>query len=156
MKVSDHMSAKQVFLDAPIRDKEAVLDFVADAFARCGVAPDKESVHACMKEREHVMSTGIGGGVGIPHAACADVTRPAIVLVRPVTPLDFNALDTRLVDVIIAMVVPRNQTSIHLRLLAGISRLIKTKDFLQAVRSASSPEALYSRIRKIEDSMAFH
>ena len=156
MKVTDYMSSKQVFLDAPIQDKETILDFVADAFAQCGVAPDKQSVHTCMKEREHVMSTGIGGGVGIPHAACADVSRPAVVLVRPATPVDFQALDTQPVDVIIAMVVPQNQISVHLRLLAGISRLVKTEGFLDSVRKASSAQALFTRIKEIEGSMAFH
>ncbi|ACL01845.1 Putative PTS IIA-like nitrogen-regulatory protein [Desulfatibacillum aliphaticivorans] len=156
MKVTDYMSPEQVYLDAPIRDKEEILGFVSQAFAQCGAAPDKGTVYDCMKEREDVMSTGIGGGVGIPHAACAGVTRPAVVIARPAQPVDFQALDAQPVDVIIAMVVPNAQVSLHLRLLAAISRLVKSTNFLDDVRSASSSGDLFSLIKEIENSMAFH
>ncbi len=156
MRVSDHMSADHVFLNAPVRDKEEVLSFVAGFFAKNGIASDEKLVYACMVDREGVMTTGIGAGIGIPHAACEAVIKPSVVVLRPETPVEFDALDSLPVDVVIAMVVPLRQKSIHLRLLAGIARLIKKQDFVQAVRQASSPDDLFATMQAIEDSMAFH
>ena len=59
-------------------------------------------------------------------------------------------------DLIISMVIPSQQTGLHLRLLASISRLCKNRDFLKTVRKADDSVKLWEAIRKLEDQMAFH
>lgn len=156
MKVCDHMSAEHIFLRELLKDKDAVLRFAARKFAQTGVTQNWAEAHDLMAARENLMSTGIGKGIGIPHAECPSVAKAAVVLVCPQQAVDFKALDNKPVDIIIAMVIPPKSRNLHLRLLARISRLCKNSQFIHAVRSAKNAEELFARIQDIESKMAFH
>lgn len=150
------MAKELIFLDAALKNKDEALNFVADAFSQTGAAADKASIYGCMADREKIMSTGIGRGIGIPHAECVHACKPAVAIVRPEKPLDFEALDGLPVDIILAVIVPPKKATLHLRLLAGISRLCKHTLFLEAARSAQTSGELLKQIRAIEETMAFH
>jgi mannitol/fructose-specific phosphotransferase system IIA component (Ntr-type) len=77
-------------------------------------------------------------------------------LIHLVEPIDFEALDNLPVDIILALIVPENEMTLHLQLLAGVSRLCKTSEFLEAVREATSSEDLWYLIKKLEERMPFH
>ncbi len=156
MKIYKHLKTEHILLDVSRADKDAVIRFVAETFARIHVVKDAQQLFDNMQARENTMSTGIGRGVGIPHAASLETTAPALVLVRLQKPIDFKALDHHPVDIILALVVPENQTSLHLQLLAGISRLCENAEFLNLVRNADSSEDLRNGIKLLEQKMAFH
>lgn len=156
MKIHQLLTADRISLDRPLEDKESVLRFAAGAFADSGVVRDAGALLDGMKSREDIMSTGIGGGVGIPHTTSPDAGGAAVLLIRLADPIDFDALDRSPVDIIIAIVVPTNQTVLHLQILAGISRLCKNAAFLRAVRAVQSPEELLEKLRAIEEKMIFH
>ncbi|MFH2097906.1 MAG: PTS sugar transporter subunit IIA, partial [Pseudomonadota bacterium] len=109
-----------------------------------------------MLKREEVMSTGVGDGIGIPHAAASGVNRAALCLCRLARPMDFSSLDGKPVDVVLAMIVPDGERMLHLQILAGIARLCRNPAFLQAVRTENDPGELLSLICRLEDEMAFH
>ncbi len=156
MKVYPYLAEKHIFLNVHRTDKEAVLRFVAEIFARDQVVDHPQGLFEHLQKREKTMSTGIGKGIGIPHAASEEVTNPAVLLVRLADPIDFDALDDLPVDIVMALVVPTNQTALHLRILAGISRLCEKNAFLTMVRNAVDPKTLLNEIRLLEQEIAFH
>ena len=156
MKIYKHLQSEHIFLDAVLKDKDEVFRFVADTFAWDGVVTHARLLYEKMIEREKTMSTGIGNGIGIPHAASPEANDPAVLLIRPAEPIDFEALDGLSVDIILALVVPENQTSLHLQILAGISRLCKKTEFLDLVRQAANSKEILEGIRRIEEEIAFH
>ncbi|MDY6879233.1 MAG: PTS sugar transporter subunit IIA [Desulfatiglans sp.] len=156
MKIYKRLRADHIFLDAVLRNKNDVFCFVAETFARDGVVGHARMLYASMIAREKAMSTGIGSGIGIPHAASAEARAPAMLLIRLAEPIDFEALDGLPVDIILALVVPENQTSLHLQILAGISRLCEKTEFLDLVRNETDGKALLEGIRRIEEGIAFH
>ena len=156
MKIYRRLESEHIFLDVVLEDKDEVFRFVADTFVRNGVVIHAQLLYEKMIEREGTMSTGIGSGIGIPHAASPEATNPAVLLIRPAHPIDFDSLDGLPVDIILALVVPENRTDLHLQILAGISRLCKKTEFLNLVRNASNPKALLEGIRRIEEGIAFH
>ena len=102
------------------------------------------------------MSTGIGNGIGIPHATTAEAKEAALLLIVLAEPINFEALDNRPVDTILALVLPENQTTLHLRMLAAISRLCQKPGFLKFVRGATDSKTLLEEIKRLEEEIAFH
>lgn len=149
------MRADGIFLDVGLSDKDAVLRFAADAFARRGVIDNPKLLYDGMTVRENVLSTGIGGGIGIPHTTSGEAKEGAILLMRLARPIDFDAMDALPVDVVLVLVVPNDETTLHLQILAGISRLCRSEDFLKAVRTTSNSQALLDKIKELEEKMAF-
>lgn len=156
MKVYKNLRKEHVLLDVSLRSKDDVFLFVAETFARDGVVENSHMLYESMKQREATMSTGIGNGIGIPHATSWEAETPAVMLVRLADPIDFEALDALPVSVILALVIPENQTSLHLQLLAGISRLCKKTKFLDLVRAADNSRDLWEGVKRLEQEMAFH
>ncbi|MBN2688972.1 MAG: PTS sugar transporter subunit IIA [Deltaproteobacteria bacterium] len=156
MKISTYLRTEHIFLRTPLPDKDAVLRFVADTCAEIGLVSDADTLYDGMRKREETMSTGIGGGIGFPHTTSREARDACVILIRLAEPVDFEALDTLPVDLIIALVIPENQTALHLGILAGASRLCLKPEFLKAVRKAENPEKLFNTIVSIEDKMPFH
>ena len=117
MKIYKRLRVEHIFLNAALNDKDEVFHFVADTFTRSGVVDNAALLYESMVERERTMSTGIGNRIGIPHAASSEATHPAVILIRLADPIDFEALDGLPVDIILALVVPENQTSLHIQIL---------------------------------------
>jgi len=129
---------------------------VADIFARDGVVTHSRLLYDSLIEREETMSTGIGKGIAIPHAVSGEARDPAVLMIRLADSIDFEALDRLPVDIILALVVPENQTHLHLQILAGISRLCKRAEFLDFVRKTHNAKDLWQGIKRIEEEIAFH
>ncbi len=156
MKICRYLRTEYIFLNAIFPDKEAVLRFVADTCAKNGIVEDADTLYEGMQKREQTMSTGIGGGIGFPHTPSREAQDAFIILIHLAEPIDFEALDTLPVDIVMALVIPENQKDLHLRILAGTSRLCKKPEFLEAVRKAENPEKLCEAITSLEEKMPFH
>ena len=156
MKIWKYLRAEHIFLNTLLPDKKTSLRFIADVCVRSGIVKDDLQLYEGLQKREQTMSTGVGDGLGFPHTASWEANDATIILIRLVEPIDFEALDDLPVDIILALIVPENKTSLHLQLLAGVSRLCKHPEFLEAVRKATSSEDLWYLIKKLEESMPFH
>lgn len=156
MKICTYLCNEHIFLHTTLPDKEAVLRFVADTCARNGIVKDADTLYDGMQKREQTMSTGIGGGIGFPHTTSREAQEAFVILIHLTEPIDFEALDKLPVDIIMALVIPENQTGLHLRILAGASRLCRKPEFLEAVRKAKNPEKLCEAITSLEENMPFH
>jgi PTS system nitrogen regulatory IIA component len=156
MKIYKRLSAEHIFLNVPLKDKDEVIHFVADTFARDGLVTHARLLYDSLIERENTMSTGIGNGIGIPHAVSREARDPSVLLIRLAHSIDFDALDKLPVDIILALVVPENQIHLHLQILAGISRLCKRDEFLDFVRQTRNADDLWQGIKRIEEEIAFH
>jgi fructose PTS system EIIBC or EIIC component len=119
-----------VDLDAPVQDKRELIRRMVDQLTQAGVVADAEGVTNALLDRERVMSTGIGGGVAIPHAQSASVQGLAVSLARPQKGIDFESLDEKPVQLVFMIVGPEERGG-FIRILARISRLLYAGD-LQA------------------------
>jgi PTS system nitrogen regulatory IIA component len=150
MKISSYLRTENIFLDVLLPDKDAALRFVADACVKNSIVEDGGALYAGLQEREMTLSTGVGGGIGFPHTASEEANDAAVLLIRHKKPLDFEAIDNLPVYIIIAIIVPSNKTTLHIRILARVSRLCKNQDFLTIVRETKHPEKLHEEIVKLE------
>lgn len=156
MKIWNQLRPEQIYLDVDLHNKEDALRFVADAFARSGVVRNADELYAGMQSREAVLSTGIGNGIGIPHTSSAGVEGGAMLLIRLSAPIEFEALDALPVDIILALVVASEETTLHLQILAAIARLCRNPHFLPLVRKAPDAHTLLDSIKVLEEDAALH
>ena len=92
MKVSDFLSSADVTIDAAFADKQKLLeDLARRAAAIVDLAPDLILVE--LQKREELGSTGMGGGVAIPHARFHHLQKPLGMLVRLKNPIQFDVVD---------------------------------------------------------------
>jgi nitrogen PTS system EIIA component len=101
-----------------------------------------ERIFTVLSERERLQSTGVGGGVGVPHGAIEELDRQIGALLICPNPIPFDAIDGEPVSILFALVGPKGAPAEHLKVLARASRLLRQEAFrTQLARSAVGSEA---------------
>ncbi len=95
-------------------------------------------------ERERLGTTGVGTGVALPHARISGIDKVYVAFARLETPLDYDAVDERPVDLIALLIAPENAGGAHLRALAKVSRRLRRAEMRQRLRSAPNAESLFT------------
>lgn len=139
-------------LDLAVETKEDLIRKGVGIFESVGILSDAEAVTAALLERERVMSTGIGGGVAIPHAQSPGVRELAVAFVRVARDLPFDALDGKPVRLVFLIIGPEERGG-FIRILARISRLLYTGDLQRHLLEATTPEAVVSIISQEEEKL---
>jgi PTS system nitrogen regulatory IIA component len=142
MKISDLLSPGDVMIDVSVSDKQKLLRALAGkAGSIAGVPP--EHVLAELQRREELGSTGIGGGVALPHARFREVDRPIGALVRLRKGIDFEAVDGGPVDLVFLLLLPEAPAGDQLGALAAIARALRNADVAAALRKAADGPQMY-------------
>lgn len=108
----------------------------------------RDAIVAVVKKRESSMSTGIGFGIGIPHASTDLIQEVVGALGRRTAGIDFDALDNQPVNLVMLFLVPQGQFQKHLHTLANIAKLLHIKEFRQELEQAPDAAAMYEIIKK--------
>jgi PTS system fructose-specific IIC component len=135
--LQDHTAPDLIAIEVPARDKEDLLARLVDLLVQSERVRDSETLMRELLKRESVMSTGIGGGIAIPHALTNDIEHLVIVFGRTDRPLDFQALDGQPVDLVFMLVGPKSAASLYVKLLARVSRLLQSESFKERLRQAT-------------------
>ena len=128
-----------VLLDRP-PDKPQLLGELAGR-AATALSLDARALTAALLRREELGSTGLGGGIAIPHTRIPGLPRPFAVLAILRTPIQFDAIDGAPVDIVFLLLMPDSGEA--LKALAGISRTLREPAILKALRAAPSAQAAY-------------
>lgn len=142
MTIGDLLEPGAVALRAGAPGKRQALSLVADVAARV-LGVNAEAALDGLIEREAAGSTGVGEGVAIPHAKIGGLDRMRAVVVRFDTPVAFDALDDKPVDLLVALFAPADASALHLRALARVARLLRQPEIRSALRQARSADAIY-------------
>lgn len=94
-------------------------------------------------ERERLGSTGVGHGVALPHARVTGIEKVYAAFIRLQTPLDYEAIDDRPVDLVAMIIAPEDAGGAHLRALAQLSRQLRRDHVRDRLRSAPDVQSLY-------------
>jgi nitrogen PTS system EIIA component len=95
-----------------------------------------EEVERVLVEREHLQSTGVGGGVAIPHGAIDRIEQLVGAVLLCPDPIPFDAIDNEPVSILFAVIGPKRKTGEHLKTLARVSRLLRNEDFRERLLKA--------------------
>lgn len=104
-----------------------------------------------LMDQERRGTSGVGGGVAIPHLRLPRLERSFTFLTRLSRPLDFNAVDDRSVDIVCLLLSPESEVALHLRRLSRLSRLLRNDILLQKIRGIHDPDMLRVLFRQFQD-----
>jgi fructose-specific phosphotransferase system IIA component len=139
VRLHEYAASDLIALDIDVQHKQELLARLVDLLVRSGRARDAASLMSELLKREQVMSTGIGGGIAIPHALTNDVDALVLVFGRTRTPMDFQAVDGQPVDLVFMLVGPKEPSnSAYVKLLARVSRLLQNGAFKERLRDAEN------------------
>src|SRR4026209_1486858 len=98
--LTDLLRDERIFLDLHPRDIRDCLETMAQMLAARGALTDPAAAVTRLLERERTMSTGVGGGVAVPHAKSPHLRDMVVSLGQVPEGVDFKAIDGRPVHLV--------------------------------------------------------
>jgi PTS system nitrogen regulatory IIA component len=138
-----------IFYDLPGTTAEAVITELIRSIKP--KSPGKEDLLKAVLEREALMSTGIGRGIALPHPRNPVVTgvgQQFVAIGFPAVPIDWQALDGKLVHTV--MLIVSASAKLHLHTLSKINFICQDDSFLLLLKAHASREWIISAIREAE------
>lgn len=140
MKITELMHQDLMIMDLRATSKEEVMDELIASLAAAGRLQDEKLFREMIWKREGESSTGIGGGIAMPHAKTSAVTAPAVVFAKSAKGVDFDALDEEPAYLFFMIAAPEGAGNTHLRTLAALSRLLINTEFIDQLRQTRTPD----------------
>ncbi|MGB3082015.1 MAG: PTS sugar transporter subunit IIA [Candidatus Omnitrophota bacterium] len=156
MKMVELLDPKAISVDLKSEDKDEILSELVDLLIASGGVkkPDKKDILSKLKDREVLGSTGIGKGIGIPHAKCANVKKMIAALAISKKGVDFKSLDGEPTYILFLLLAPGEAPGPHLKALAKISRLLDDKFVRDRLRGAKDSQEMLKIIKEEEQKKA--
>jgi mannitol/fructose-specific phosphotransferase system IIA component (Ntr-type) len=150
MNLGDILAREQIVPELQATNRWEAIDELLDTLVVCGKikAEHRPAIAAVVKKRETSMSTGIGFGIGIPHASTDLIYEVVGALGRSRTGVNFDALDNQPVKLVMLFLVPQGQFQKHLHTLANIAKLLHKSEFRQALEESQDADAMYHIIQE--------
>ncbi|MDR6304894.1 PTS system nitrogen regulatory IIA component [Nitrobacter vulgaris] len=142
MQLADYLSEKNTLVDVQASTKT---DLLSNLCARAAVAAssDAKTISCEILKREGLGSTGVGGGVAIPHARIPGLKSAFGVLARLQKSIDFEAIDGEPVDIVFLLLLPTATSGEDLNVLAAVARRLRNAEALRALRQARNGAAFH-------------
>jgi arginyl-tRNA synthetase len=133
-----------MIVDLQAGDRWQVIDELISSLVAAGkITPEnREPITAAVRKRKLAMSTGIGFGIGIPHASTELVSDVIYAVGRSRKGIDFSSLDGKRVHLVFLFLVPTGQFPKHARTFANIAKLLHKADFREALEGATNESDL--------------
>ena len=150
MDLGDILSREQIITDLRATNRwEAIDELINNLVATRKITPEHhDAIAAVVKKRESSMSTGIGFGIGIPHASTDLISEVVGALGRSKAGVNFDALDNQPVKLVMLFLVPQGQFQKHLHTLANIAKFLHKPDFRQALEQAPDADVMLNIIKE--------
>lgn len=126
--------------------KKRILELISQIANQHLIDIDQATILASLVCREKMGSTGIGGGIALPHGRLKGLESALGVLVTCQPAIEYDAIDNMPVDVFFAILVPEEKAKEHLQTLSTIAAKLSDKDLLKQLRSADTAEKLFQVI----------
>lgn len=150
MKISDVLHKEAIVCNLTAYDKQGVISELGEKLARLsGIAPNE--ITRVLMEREDMGSTGIGSGIGIPHGKVEGLSEPLMAFGLSSEGVDFESLDGKPAHIFFVLLTPEHAPSIHLKLLAGIAKILRNEPFRHRLMAASCADEILNILRDEEE-----
>jgi len=148
--LSELLTPERIKIPLVSSTKDDLLSELVHVVGKTAAVDDLADVLRAVREREEVLSTGIGNGVAIPHgkSGAVDVLAMAAGVTRE--PVDFDALDGQPVQLFFLLVGPESAAGQHVKALSRISRMLRRESFRQRLADSRDSAEFYEILREAE------
>ena len=151
MKITDLLSKESVLLNIDVKDKDACLVKLVDLMDASGKISDKKLYLDAVHEREKEGTTGVGNGIAIPHGRCSGVKEPGLAAMTINGGVEYNALDSKPVDLAFLIAAPEGSGSVHLEILSKLATMLMDENFVADLKKAKTVEEFLKVIDDAEE-----
>jgi PTS system nitrogen regulatory IIA component len=151
MHLIDYISENLIFVLSKPENKLDFLEKLVGCVKSRFASIDEAALLDRLKEREEVVSTGIGHGVAIPHATIEGIDKTYCIVAQISDGVDFQSLDAAEVHIVFLLLSPSENVGTHLRLLARIARVVMNEAFVATLAKAEVNWEIFALIAE-EDS----
>ena len=153
MDIRDLITPSTTIPNLKVTSKKQALQELARHGAAVTSVNDRE-IFGILLERERLGTTGVGGGVAIPHGKLPGLERLYGVFARLEQAIDFDSVDEQPVDLIFLLLAPETAGADHLKALARVSRQLRDQEICEKLRGSDTAEALYALLTELPASHA--
>ncbi|MDQ7779822.1 MAG: PTS sugar transporter subunit IIA [Planctomycetota bacterium] len=154
MKLCEFLNKKCVVENLKANEKKSVIKELTDLIRTASPVDDLKVVEAveAVMAREKVGSTGIGGGVAVPHAKLPGLTRVYGAFCKARQPIEFGSIDGEPVDLIFLLLSPAGDPAAGQEALKAVAAAVKRANFCKFLRHASGPKEILDLFREADES----
>lgn len=153
MALADILHPEGIIPALRVQSKKQLLMELATAASKVTGIPERE-IFDVVLQREKLGSTGVGGGIAIPHGKLKQLGKITGVFARLETPVDFEALDDQPVDIVFMLLAPEGAGADHLKALSRIARALRDQDLVARLRASDTVSALSACLNQEQTSNA--
>lgn len=141
IKVSSYLSPKRLTVTAA-DSKTAALLKVLDLFRDCPQILDYNRFVKEILQREAMLATNLGDGIGAPHVRSSAVREPVAALGVLTSPVDYGGIGQLPVNIVLIVGMPENANEAYLRYIARVSYIFSKPEIRTAVGACRTAEEL--------------
>ncbi len=115
---------------------EAIIQHAA---TRCPL--DEELIRDLVWKREHMMTTGVGKGLALPHIRVNGFASPLVVVAvckKPIPAEDYKSLDGQPIRLVVFLAADESDQEAYLKLLGSISAKLKSDNVIDDIMAAGN------------------
>lgn len=144
MHLEEILTPERCFCDLHATSKKRVLKTISELIEKDVMDLSANDIFDALMAREQLGSTGVGNGIAIPHCRVAQCNKIIGALVTLSDPIDFDAIDSKPVDILFVLIVPDKKTDEHVKTLGRLAELFNDEDFCYILRHTHNSEDLYN------------
>ena len=150
MKILEVMRKEAILDDLKSQNKKGILEELVVPLT--GITDrSQEDLARVLMERERLGSTGIGGGIGIPHGKLKNLENLILGFGLSRQGVDFESMDGRPTHIFFLLLTPESSAGMHLKLLARISRLLKNDTLKERLMQVETPQDVVDVIQEEDE-----
>ena len=151
LPLSEYMDAERILIFPGKQEKDDILNALIDTLADLSGIDGRDDIARGIFHRESLLSTGIGNGIALPHVRLNDLDKIYVAAaIIPEGIEDYGSLDEQPVRFVFMVVAGKERKTIHVNLLRSITKLLSAPATVQALLTATEPEACMELIRQSE------
>ena len=150
MRITELLQDATIDLGVKVNSKEEAIDHLVDLMVKGGNITDREEYKQGILAREANGTTGIGGGIAIPHSKNKAVTKAGLASMTVPGGVDYEAMDGEPSDVFFMIAAPAEGSDVHLEALSRLSVILMDPVFKDSLLKATSKEEYLALIDKKE------
>src|SRR6056297_3618918 len=146
--IDELIPASHISLSEPPAQKEACIEALLDLLVESGRVEERQTALDALLAREEETTTGVGMGIGIPHAKTEAVNRPSLAFARSDAGVDFGSMDGEPATLIFMILVPKEGGEDHLEILSSLSRALMHDDVRDSLHEADDESEVQDTLRE--------
>lgn len=140
MEIAELLSIDRIDCQCNVISKKRSLELLSELICKNEPQLTAPEVFEKFISREKLGSTGFGQGIALPHGKSPLIQTPRAAFIHLKTPVDFDAIDKKPVDLLFALLVPEAASQTHLDILAKLAQIFRDTPLRQQLRAAQNKQ----------------